>query len=63
MPNQVDAVGVPKLKVTQLETSISVDEIAQEYKVSTDKLRTINSLGQSEFIPAGRWIIIPIVEG
>ncbi len=62
MPNQIDAVGVTKFKVILLETSTTVDELAQEYKVSTDELRTINSLGQGEFIPEGRWIIIPIVE-
>jgi LysM repeat protein len=61
MPGQTDLYGLPKFKVIQLDQARTLNQLAEEYGVSVSELQIYNSLGpDSDNIPAGRWIIIPV---
>ena len=60
LPNQTEVSDLPVLRPLYLEKDASVDSLAQEYGVSASDLRRYNALGDSDLIPTGRWIIIPL---
>ena len=39
-----------------------VAEVAELYSTDEDRIRIVNHLGDSAFVPGGRWLIIPIVQ-
>ena len=39
-----------------------VAEVAELYSTDEDRIRIINHVGDSAFVPGGRWLIIPIVQ-
>lgn len=62
VPGEKDASKVIRFLVIHLETQKKVADLAQEYGVSLEDIRLYNSLGPNESIPAGRYIIIPIIK-
>jgi len=60
IPNQTEVSDLPVFRPVYLDQDASVDALAQENGVSTRDLRRYNALGDSDLIPAGRWIIIPL---
>jgi LysM repeat protein len=63
MPGQTNPYGLPKFKVILLDQARTVNQLAEEYGVPASELQIYNSLGpESDNIPAGRWIIIPVGE-
>ena len=60
IPGQEDLTNLPKFKVIQLEEPTDINQLVTEYKFSIDELRSLNQLGDSNIIPAGRWLIIPL---
>ncbi|MEK6255768.1 MAG: LysM peptidoglycan-binding domain-containing protein [Chloroflexota bacterium] len=59
MPNQIDPTGLSSFQIIQLEVRTRVAEISEEYSVSIADLKSLNSLGPDDWLPAGRWLIIP----
>jgi LysM repeat protein len=62
MPGQTDPSDLPKFFVISIEEQTSLINISSEYGVSVDTIRYFNDLGELEWIPAGRWLIIPLEE-
>jgi len=60
MPGQIEFSGVPKFRIVLLENPTSINDLAEEHRVSADEVIYYNSLGPIEIIPTGRWLIIPI---
>jgi LysM repeat protein len=60
LPNQTNVSDLPVFRPLYLEQDASVEAIAQEYRVSARDLIRYNALGDSDLIPAGRWIVIPL---
>lgn len=59
VPGEKDPAAVTRFRVVQVETPTTVSQLAEDYGVSADDLRTYNSLGEADLIPAGRYLIIP----
>ena len=55
-----DANSVQKFRVIQIESPTTVSEISQQYASTEEDLRLYNELGAGDFIPIGRWLIIPV---
>lgn len=60
LTGEVDVNDIPKFQIIFVESSTTIDNLAQEYSILKDELIYYNSLGPLEEIPAGRWIILPI---
>jgi len=60
IPNLSDNPGLPVFHPTFLDQDASVSGLAEQYGIQAEDLRYYNSLGSSDLIPAGRWIIIPL---
>lgn len=58
---QTDPTRVIAFRYLFVEKRTSLDELSQQYTVSVDDIRYYNQLGEDEWIPAGRWLIIPAV--
>jgi polysaccharide biosynthesis transport protein len=56
---QVEDLEIFPVSILSLEADTMITDIAAQYEISVDDLRYYNELGSSEFIPAGRLIIIP----
>ncbi|GAB4522571.1 MAG: hypothetical protein Fur0018_04520 [Anaerolineales bacterium] len=50
---------VPPLLPVYVERDIALDVLAQQYAVDIGALRTYNALGGYDFIPGGRWLLVP----
>lgn len=48
-----------KLNAIQLQEDAPIELIAEQYFTTVEKLIDLNDLGDSEVIPAGRWLIVP----
>lgn len=57
-----DPNSVQKFRVIQIESPTTVSEISQQYAVAENELRLYNELGPGNFIPSGRWLIVPVSE-
>ena len=62
MPGQTDPSDLPKFFVISIEEQTLIGDMSTEYGVSEDAIRYFNDLGELEWVPAGRWLIIPIEE-
>lgn len=60
IPGEKDPSAVSRFRVVLLESATSVDDLAAEFEISVEDLRMYNSLGADRFIPAGRYLIIPV---
>ena len=60
IPNQTQVTDLPVFHPMYLEQDASADALAQEYGISTLDMKRYNVLGDSDLIPAGQWIIIPM---
>jgi len=69
-PIQVDQIIIVQLGATaedsieplftiELKEETTVQAIAENYAISIETLQKLNDLGDTEWIPAGRWLIIP----
>ena len=61
IPNRIDPLGIGPMQVIRVEVLTNVKDISEEYGVSLNDLRSLNSLGNGEWVLAGRWLIIPFV--
>ena len=61
IPNRLDPSGIGPMQVIRVEVITNVDDISEEYGVSPNDLRSLNSLGNGDLVLAGRWLIIPFV--
>jgi LysM repeat protein len=59
LPGQKDPEGVPRFQVVQLVADTHIDDLAHEYGIPVETVRQYNALGPGEWIPAGRWLILP----
>ena len=50
---------VSPMQSVWLENATDVKELAKTYRVNVETLQILNHLGNSEVIPAGRWLILP----
>ena len=63
MPGQIDPANLPKFEVVFLDQQMDVIEIAGMYSASVEDIRYYNELSSScESIPAGRWLIVPVLK-
>lgn len=63
MPGQTNPYVLPKFEVIQLDQTRTVNQLAEEFGILLSELQIYNSLGpDSDSIPSGRWLIIPVVE-
>jgi hypothetical protein len=60
MPNQVDLAGLLQFQVIQVQVETRVLDLAEQFGVSENDLRWLNSLAPGEWLPVGRRLIIPI---
>lgn len=60
IPNLSDNPGLPVFHPIFLDQEASVSALAEQYGIQAEDLRYYNSLGSSDLIPAGRWMIIPL---
>jgi hypothetical protein len=60
VPNLRENIGLPVFKPILLEEDTSIADLAGQFAISPDDLRRYNVLGPDDFLPAGRWIIIPL---
>lgn len=50
---------LPQLSARYLETGITLAELAEECDCPIEDLRRWNGLGESDWIPEGRWVVVP----
>lgn len=62
LPGQKDPENLDRYQAVYTSEVVRVDDIARLYNLTVDELRYINSLGSSDLIPAGRWLVIPYQE-
>ncbi len=58
LPGQTENAGLPAFQVVHIEERITLEALAEEYGVSVDDLRYYNALGEEDWVPAGRLLII-----
>jgi hypothetical protein len=56
-----DASSLPVFQVVFVESASSIEQLAAAYQSNADLLRSYNGLEQDQ-VPAGRWLIVPLVE-
>jgi len=61
-PGEKSTENLPRFGLIQLQGDTLVELIADHYEISEASLAEINDLGEINFIPAGRWLLIPIEE-
>lgn len=59
MPTQTDPSGLSAFQVIRLDVRTRVVDFSEEYNISIADLKLLNSLGLDEWLPAGRWMIVP----
>ena len=62
MPGRTDPAGLIPFRVIHVEVTTRVIDLSEEYSVPVEDIRMYNSLGSGDWIPAGRWVIIPVYE-
>jgi LysM repeat protein len=62
LPNHSDPEGVIKFRVIQVETLITVEDLADQIGISVFDLIHYNSLTINQLISPGQWIIYPTTE-
>lgn len=50
---------VPPLLPVYVERDTALSVLAQQHAVTVEALRAYNALGEHDFIPGGRWVLIP----
>ena len=60
MPGQTDQTDLPRFMNVSFEEQTNLSDISNKYGVSEETIRYFNSLGDLEWIPAGRWLIIQV---
>jgi hypothetical protein len=53
--------GVDVYRALLVETDTTLADLAFRYTTTEDTLRSWNSLGPGELIPAGRWLVVPLI--
>jgi LysM repeat protein len=61
LPGLSDPTGLPRLKPILLDKPARLADLAQTYLADPDRLRALNGLDDSEWVPAGRWIVVEVV--
>jgi len=61
VPGEKNTEALVRFRVVLLESPTAVDDLAAQYSVSAEDIRLYNSLGPGDTIPAGRYIIIPVL--
>jgi LysM repeat protein len=59
LPGETDPEGIPRFQVVQLKADTHIDDLAREHELPVETVRQYNLLGPREWIPAGRWLILP----
>lgn len=62
LPGLTDASGLPRFHPLWVQADLRVADLAAEYGALEEDIRRYNALGPDDWIPAGRWVIIPIPE-
>lgn len=62
LPGVTETQDLPKFEIIQLEVSMDINKLSENYGVTVNNLRWYNSLGLDDRIPAKRWLIIPITQ-
>ena len=57
---QSDESQIPHFYPLNLDTKTDIYKLANRYGISASDIRRYNGLGNSDLIPAGRWLIIPV---
>lgn len=60
MPGVTDSVLVEAMQSRFVEEVTPLAEIAAEFSVSEEVVRSYNDLGEGNIIPGGRWLVLPI---
>jgi hypothetical protein len=59
---QKDPEAVIRFTYLLVEKNTLLSELANNYSVSVDEIRYHNDLGDDDWVPVGRWLIIPVSE-
>ena len=59
-PGLKDPQRLPVFRVDHLQEQVLLEDYARSNAVSVDELRSYNDLGSGEWLPKGRWIIVPV---
>lgn len=60
--NITDAGDLPEFTIIFTTEIISLDELARLYASEANRIRFYNAIGDSEDVPPGRWLIIPVIQ-
>ena len=61
--NQQDPDQVVQFQYLFVEKKTLLSDLSDQYGVSENEIRSYNLLGVDEWVPAGRWLIIPVIDG
>ncbi len=59
MPGRTDSFEIEPLRILFLDEDTSVSTLAQDYFVSSEEVRQYNEIGLNDYVPKGRWVILP----
>jgi len=57
-----DAADLPVFRIVFTTQSVSLAAFAAENGADAEQIRFYNALGESDIVPSGRWMIIPLVD-
>lgn len=60
MPGQKDTTGLPLFEIVQVEVDTQLGSLAEEFSSQVDLIRQYNDLGPADWVPSGRWLLIPV---
>lgn len=60
MPGQKDPSGLPLFEILQVEADTPLSSLAEQYSAQVELIRQYNDLGPADWVPAGRWLLIPV---
>lgn len=60
LPGRTDPTGTPRFRVIKTMRLTLITDLAAEYQVTVEDLRLYNTLGAGDWLPYGRWLVIPV---
>jgi hypothetical protein len=61
LPGEKNQDNVQKYLAILVEEPTLVTSLSLEHSILPEEFRELNSLGEDDMIPAGRWIIVPVM--
>ena len=59
LPGVHEIEGTQKFNIVFVDRTIDVKALAEKYRVDLEEIKKYNSLSNKDWIPAGRWLIVP----